>query len=169
VRTRKYGYAGVGKLRRTLNRLDPETVAGVKESLRNTAEAIHYDALMNLQRVLSGEGFGDLQYQMEIAYGRDGLTAVVGPGAKAVKISKSPFNTKLYVSEKSKYGAWQFFKGYWLEFGTKGYPKDNIPPQPARPYLNPAYDANKVRGIADIKRAVNRVLTDLAQEPDTDG
>lgn len=166
TRRQRAGFAGVTKLRKTLRRLEPEAKQGIKDSFRDAAERIHYDSLVNLRSKVSGEGSGDLAASIGIKYGRDGFTAVIGPGADTVKINKSPFNTALYVSKRAKHDAWQFFKGYWFEFGTKGNPGKNIPPQPARPFMNPAYDANKGELMRDLQGVIAKTLTELSQGSD---
>lgn len=163
---RKYGYAGINKLRKTLKRLEPDATKEIKTVFARGAEDIWRDAVNNLQSKLSGEGHGDLLASVTIKYGRDGLTAVIGPGAKRVTINKSPFNTRLYVTDSAKHEAWQFFKGYWFEFGTKGYPEHNIPPQPARPFMNPAYDSNKTRITYGVQKAVRDTMISLASGSD---
>lgn len=145
------------KLRRTLRRIEPEMIKGVKQELKSAAEHIHFDAIANAHR----QGLidqGDMVASIAIKYGRDGLTAVIGPGAEAISVSKSPFNTALYRSNKSKYLAWQFFKGYWGELGTKGSPEKNIPAQIARPFMQPAFDANKRQYVKSIKSAIDEAL-----------
>jgi hypothetical protein len=155
---RKSGFTGANKLRKTLKRLDPEITKDVKIALATGAENISNDAAA----IAFSKGIydtGDLIDSIEFQLGREGLTALIGPGAKRLKISKSPFNTTLYVTDRDKYGAWQFFKGYWAEFGTKGSSEHNIPPQIARPFMQPSYDANKDAISTSIQRAVNRALS----------
>jgi len=123
------GYSGVTKLRKTLRRIDPELTKGVKTAIQQGSETIHFDISLNAQ---SHRFTGDMIDSISIKYGRDGMTSLIGPGAKWVSVSKSPFNTAL-ITEKNAWGAWQFFKAYWLEFGTKGAPDRNIPAQPAPP------------------------------------
>lgn len=153
----KSGFTGANKLRKTLRRLDPEIVSGVKLAVKLGSEDISNDAAA----IAYSKGIydtGDLIDSIEVQLGREGLTALIGPGAKRLKISKSPFNTTLYVTDRDKYGAWQFFKGYWAEFGTKGDPANNVPPQTPRPFMQPAYDANKGTMSTQIQKAVNRAL-----------
>lgn len=166
---RKYGYSGMNKLRKTLKRLEPESVKGIKTELASGAESIWMDAVVTLQSKLSGNGYGDLVASMTIKYGRDGLTAVIGPGAKTVTINKSPWNTRLYVKDKQKHEAWQFFKGYWFEFGTKGYPEKNIPEQRPQPFMQPAYDGNKNRIFKNIQKEISDTLFKLSNQTDTNG
>jgi HK97 gp10 family phage protein len=155
---RKSGFFGANKLRKTLKRLDPEITSGVKLAVKLGAEDISNDAAA----IAYSKGIydtGDLVDSIEVQLGREGLTALIGPGAKRLKISKSPFNTTLYVTDRDKYAAWQFFKGYWAEFGTKGDPANNVPPQTPRPFMQPAYDANKGTMSTQIQKAVNRALS----------
>lgn len=158
-------FRGVNKLRRTLRRLEPESLDGIKAAFKRGAETIHFDAISNAM----GQGIydtGDMVASIAINYGRDGLTAVIGPGADTVKINKSPFNTTLYVSNKAKTAAWNFFKAYWAEFGTKGYPAKNIPPQPARPFMAPAFDSNKDRIAREVQREIRMTLQKVSSGPD---
>ena len=63
------------KLRRTLRRIEPEMIKGVKQELKSAAEHIHFDAITNAHR----QGLidqGDMVASIAIKYGRDGLTAV---------------------------------------------------------------------------------------------
>lgn len=155
------GFYGANKLRKTLRRADPETTKSLRATFAEGAEAIAQDA----RGIAYSKGIqdqGDMIHSIEVKMGRDGLTAVIGPGAKRVRISKSPFNTTLYVKDKDKYEAWQFFKGYWAEFGTKGTPDRNIPPQAPRPFMQPAYDLNKQKISWGVKKGVSGVLVKLA-------
>lgn len=139
---RRSSFSGIRKLRRTLRRIDPEVTADLKVTFRNAAETISNDAAAGAYAqglYDSGDMIASITYKM----GRDGLTAVIGPGADRIKISKNPFDTTLYVKDRDKHAAMQFFKAYWAEFGTKGVPSKGIPPQSATPFLNPAFDANK--------------------------
>ena len=136
------GFRGVNKLRRTLRRIEPEGTKHLKKMTEDAAELIRFDAIMNAK----GAGLydtGEMILSIDVKMGRDNLTAVIGPGAKHVRITKNPFDTTQYKSKPSKHSAMQFFKAYWAEFGTKGDPTRNIPPQPATPFMNPAFDANK--------------------------
>lgn len=158
---RDRGYSGLTKLRKTLRRIDPETTAGVKESIQRGAEAIETDILINGQ---AHRITGDMLGSVAIKYGRDKLTAVIGPGASSISVNKSPFSTTLYVTNTSKFNAWQFFKAYWIEFGTKGAPSRNIPPQPAKPFVQPAWDSNKTWLISDVKAAVKKAIQRASSE-----
>lgn len=157
---RDRGYAGLGKLRKTLRRMEPEINGGVKATIEKGAEAIETDIVINGQ---SHRITGDMIEAISTKMGRDGMTAVIGPGAKWVSISKSPFNTAL-VSARNAWGAFQFFKAYWIEFGTKGSPERNIPPQPAKPFVQPAWDANKGWLIREARAAVSNAIRRASSE-----
>jgi len=155
------GYAGLGKLRKTLRRIEPETTQGVKDAIKDGAEGIRTDIIINGQ---SHFITGEMIRSVEVKLGRDGMTAVIGPGAKSISVSKSPFDTTLYVTAPSKLGAWQFFKAYWIEFGTKGSPERNIPPQPAQPFVQPAWDSNKSWLIERVKGEVSKAIKAVSRE-----
>lgn len=155
------GYAGLGKLRKTLRRIEPETTQGIKDVIEKGALAIENDIVSNGQ---AHRITGDMIQSVAIKYGRYRMTAVIGPGASSISVSKSPFDTTLYVTQKSKFMAWQFFKAYWIEFGTKGAPDRNIPPQPAQPFVQPAWDSNKGWLIRDAKAAVSRAIQRASSE-----
>lgn len=162
------GYAGITKLRKTLRRIEPEATDGIKVAIKNGAEAIESAILFYGH---DHHITGDMLQSVDTKLGRDGMTAVIGPGAGSISVSKSPFNTTLYVSQTSKHDAWQFFKAYWIEFGTKGAAarmitsgpykgrmSPEIPPLPAKPFVQPAWDSNKTSVIASVKQAVKNAL-----------
>ena len=163
------GFYGITKLRKTLRRIDSESVEEIKDSFKAGAQRISNDASAGA----FAQGIydtGDMIASIEANMGRDGLTAVIGPGAKAVKISKSPFNTTLYVTDKSKESAWNFFKGYWAEFGTKGGKRSRglfrrsvkIPPKEARPFMGPAFDMNRRRIKEETFDRIGDVINEAA-------
>lgn len=154
------GYSGVTKLRKTLRRIDPELTKGIKKAITKGAEQVHFDIVLGAQ---SHRLTGDMIESISVKYGRDNMTAVIGPGAKWVSVNKSPFNTSL-ITEKNAWGAWQFFKAYWIEFGTKGSPDLNIPPQPSQPFVGPAWDSNKPWLIKECRAAVEYALVVASYE-----
>lgn len=157
------GIKGLNKLRRTLRRIEPEMQEPVRAAILNTAEAIKQDAIAG-----APIDEGDLVRSIDYKLGRDGFTAVIGPGAKAAEIARSrggsAFATQdrkgeiIRMSAANKKLLFQFFKGYWHEFGTKGSPEHNIPPLPARPFMNPAYLLNEEYGKAQVRAAVKIAL-----------
>ena len=156
------GYAGFNKVRKTLTRAEPEMVKKLNTVFEHGAETIQFDAIMNAHAA----GLlrtGEMIEEIKIKYGRKHLTAVIGPGADRIKLSKSPFNTTLYITDRDKRGAWQFFKGYWAEFGTKGDPDKNMKPQRATPFMQPAFDANKDAISRDVRKEVHGVIVKLSK------
>lgn len=119
---------------------------------------------------------GDLRDSIGIKMSRDGLTGIVGPGVKAAELVRSRSGSqfgqtyrrgkrkgeKFKLSKRNKKEYFQFLKGYWAEFGTKGSSKANIPAQPARPFMSTAFKSNERRIVANVKRAVNRALARAA-------
>lgn len=137
------GYAGVTKLRRTLRRLEPDATEGIRKALTEGAEAMHYDMLSNIPKD-TGETAQHLSYKVA----RDGLTARVG-----------------FIGKKDVEGG---YVARFIEYGTKGHPAKNIPPQPARPFMRPAFDNNKAWMLKQINKAIERTLQVLASGPDDD-
>lgn len=151
---RRSGIQGISRLRKTLRRMDPEITKEVRAVIRDGGEAIKQDMI-----AAAPIDDGDLVREIEAKYGRDGLTVVVGPGAKYVKISDNPFNRyRKKMSNPGKHALFQFFKAYWYEFGTKGSVKKNIPPQPARPFIGPAYDINRAWILGRAQKAIRLAL-----------
>lgn len=160
---RRSGIRGVNRLRRTLRRIEPEMTEQARGAMKDGAEAIKLDAVA---RVPVDEG--DLARSIDYTLGRDGLTAVIGPAAKQVASvggrtsAGAAFATGSRrvrrLSTRNKEALFQFFKGYWIEYGTKGSPEHNIPPMRARPYMGPAFDLNKDWMIARVRRGINAAL-----------
>lgn len=158
---------GRSKLRRTLRRVDPEITSDIRQVVREGAQAIEADALSFVP-----VDEGDLARSIEYKIGRDGLTAVIGPGASAAEIKRratgSAFGQirrsgkragqRVNLSKANKQRYFQFLKGVWVEFGTKGNAARNIPPQPARPFMGPAWLANRPWLIGRAQKALRIAL-----------
>ena len=149
---RRSGLSGVPRLRRVLRQIEPEMVAPIRAEIADAAEAIRLDAVA---RAPVDEG--DLVRSIGKTFGRDGLTAVIGPGARGVRIMQrragSAFATRtadLKISKAARRDLFQFFKGFWIEFGTVR--------TAARPFMNPAFEANRAYFMARVRRAVDRAL-----------
>lgn len=157
------GIRGVGKLRRTLRRIDPAATEALRTAIREGSEAVVADALAKVPR-----DEGDLARSIGYQLGRDGLTSVIGPAAKQVAMvggrtrATAPFATGgrrvQRLSTKNKEALLQFFKGYWLEFGTKGSPARNIPPLRPRPFMRPAWDLNRAWMIERVQQGIAKAL-----------
>jgi len=166
------GVRGANKLRKTLRRAPEEIREGVVTAVDRGAEAVWADAV---ERVPRDEG--DLARAIQIKKGRDGLTAVVGPGAKAAELAarkagrlglkRNPFagaaSTRVRLSRTNQDLLFQWFKAIWIEFGTKGSPEHNIPPQPPRPFMGPAAELNQDFFATEARRAVNDALDRLSR------
>lgn len=160
---RRSGLQGVSNLRRTLRRIEPEMTEEARGAMQDGAEAITLDAVARVPR-----DEGDLARSIGYKLGRDGLTAIIGPAAKQVAMvggrtsAGAPFATRSRrqrkLSIKNKEALFQFFKGYWLEYGTKGSPAHNIPPLPAHPFMGPAFDLNKEWLLDKVRQGINRAL-----------
>jgi HK97 gp10 family phage protein len=161
--SQRRGLQGLSSLRKKLRNMEKIVESGIKPAIRDAAIAIQLDAI---QRVSVDNG--DLQRSIDFKISPDGLAAVIGPSAKSAAVARevrgSAFATRSTVSLGgiSKKALFQFFKGYWLEFGTKGAPDRNIPPQQARPFMQPAYDVNKAWAIARVKTEVDKQLKTMA-------
>lgn len=162
----KKGIQGVDKLRLKLRRMEKVVQSGIKPAILQTALEIEASAKQFVPK-----DTGDLMRSIKSKVSGDGLAAVVGPFANSAIVksltSGSIFNNKSggAMSALDKKKKFQFFKGYWIEFGTKGAPDRNIPAQPARPFMQTAFDVNKTAGAARVKAAVDKQLKDIARLP----
>lgn len=161
---RKGGYSNVTPLRRKLKKLNKHVENGIKPELKASLEMVAATAAANVPR-----DSGDLAANIDVALSSDGLAGVAGPSAKNAKVKKalskgatSVFATRAsggkVISTGTKKKIFQFFKGYWIEFGTKGSPERNIPPQPARPFMQPAWDINSAAIKRRLKKAIDQQL-----------
>lgn len=158
---------GVTKLRRKLRRIDPEATRELRAALANAAARIEATATQ-----LVPVDTGDLAGSIEHLISRDGLSAVIGPGARAAEINRQKTGSefgrtirsgkrkgkKFTLRTANKRLLMMFYRGYWNEFGTKGNPQTGMAPQPARPFMRPAFDINKNRAKAEIEDRINQVL-----------
>jgi len=174
VRSKRAGFAGVTKLRKTLRRLDPEITSGVREVVRRGANAILSDAKRNAESAKYGKlpgirETGDMIDSMSIKYSPDGFTAVIGPSAEDIKnlanikekTLKSGGLTKVTLRKKD--ARWNAIKGYWAEFGTKGDPSRNIDPITPAPFMAPAFDVNKDWISKDARKATKKAIDDAVR------
>jgi hypothetical protein len=144
---------GNKKLRRTLRRIDPSATRELHQAIEDTAEAIKQDQIAG-----APVDEGDMVREISVKKGRDGLTAVIGPGAKSISISKNPFieARKGIRGATKKHRVFQFMKAYWIEFGTKG--GNGSPALPPRPFVQPAFDLNRAYGLRRIRQAIKLAL-----------
>lgn len=155
---------GANKLRRTLGRIDKTVTAQVRDAVQDVAEAVKWDAV---ERAPVDEG--DLVRSIDYKLSSDGMSAVVGPGARAAEIVRkkagSAFKSRMdiKISAKTKEGLFQFFKGYWIEFGTKGNRKTGVGKKAPRPFMKPAWDTQSEWAKTRVRVAVNRALKQASQ------
>lgn len=133
----KSSYRGVNKLRRTLRRIDqamgPGTTKPVQREIADGADRILARMLSRVRR-RTGRLAGLLRRRVA----RDGLTARIG----------------LLTKRAERLG----FHARFQEFGTRGSPERNIPPQPADPFIGPAVDAEAPGIVRKARRAIDQVL-----------
>ena len=132
------GYRGVTKLRRTLRRIEPEVTIGIKNVMERAAKAIEVDMLIGIP-----QDTGDTASFISSKIARDGLTARIG-----------------FIGKKAVEGG---YVARFIEYGTKGYPKRNIPAMPARPFMSPAFDANRDWIVKDAQQEIRSVLFDVSR------
>lgn len=149
---------GVNKLRRKFRRMPDDVTSEVRSAIVDSADIVRANALAGVP-----VDQGDLQRSIDYVISRDGLTTVIGPGVRKtrslLKRAKSLFGaTKLNMQDATKHDLMQFFKGYWIEFGTKGSARRNVPAQPARPFMTPAYLVSRFWIKNRVKGAVARAL-----------
>lgn len=149
---RRSGIRGLNHLRRTLRRIDPAITEGVRGELADAAEAIRLDAIAG-----APVDEGDLVRSIAVRFGSDRLTAVIGPGARGVqnitRKTGSPWATRtagLRISRSARRDLMQFFKAWWIEFGTVK--------MPARPFMGPAFEANRRHFVARVRREISNAL-----------
>lgn len=162
TRRRFSSVRGIGKLRRTLSRIEKELSAPVAKVIEEGAEAIQRDAQMML---LPHRRTGALEISVDVKSGRGGFTAVIGPGARAAEIARtrvgSAFavrSSNINLSNRNKHLLFQFFKGYWMEFGTLGPYGSDVGRQPARPFMVPAFHMNEAWIVGRLKPALATAL-----------
>lgn len=151
--------------------MDPEITAELRGVVQSGLYAIERDALGSVP-----VDTGDLAQSITVRISRDGLTGVVGPGIRTAEPVRSRTGSafsltikrgrqageKIRLSDLKKDDLMQFYKGYWIEFGTKGGSR-NQPPQPARPFMGPAYDANRIWLKRAVSAAIDRALKKAAK------
>jgi len=154
---------GINKLRKTLNRLEPEEKAIVQRALAKAAVRIKRDAI-GLAIEQDIRLTGDLIRSIEVQRSRDKMTAIIGPSARDARVRKNPFHTGQYASIKqpaaqirSAEAQWNLMKGWWAEFGTEG-PIEQDP----QPFMNPAFDMNERALRQEVRRSVNKALKKAA-------
>jgi HK97 gp10 family phage protein len=145
------------RLSRLLRRAPGEIQEPVKEAIAEGLQAVALDMYSN-----APVDEGDLRASISAKASRSGLSGVVGPGAKAAQIVErqvgSAFATRaltLKLSTGNRKLLFQYFKAYWIEFGTRL--------KAARPFVVPALEKNKAEIIRSIDKAVDKALERIAR------
>lgn len=148
------GYGGLSKLRKTFKRMEPEVRELVAREIKETARDVKKDAI-GIAILKDIRDTDEMIRSIDYKMGRDGSTAVIGPGAAATAWQKKPWdNTSdraIRMSANQKHMKMQFFKGYWQEFGTVNRPEK-------RSFMGDAWEANEPGARLRISRAVQRAL-----------
>jgi hypothetical protein len=88
------GMRGFAKLRRTLRRMEPSLLAETRAAISDGAERMAEDMRRGAPRSgMVTSPPSDIVTHIAVKRGRDGLTAVIGPGARYITISQNPFDT----------------------------------------------------------------------------
>ncbi|MEP3114923.1 hypothetical protein [Nisaea sp.] len=161
--SRRSGLRNVTKLRRKLRRMPDQIEKHVRPALVVVATATAVDAASIVRK-----NYGDLAASIEPNFSRDGLSALVGPGAKGVKAERRVGRARARGKQLNLSGAnqdllFQAHKGAWIEFGTKGSPSKGIAPHPAYPFMAPAWDMNRSFGIALVRDAIDAALASITK------
>lgn len=142
ARRRGIAYGRLSATRKLLRRLPDDLVEPVRKAFREGAAAILADAKAGAPKD-TGAGAEALNLQIS----RDGLSAKVGLVGKRA-------NRRGYHLRFHEYGT----KGVADGFG-KGIP---LPPLPARPFLEPAFDAHSAEIAAKVKAGIARATNRAA-------
>jgi len=162
---------GVTQLRRQLRRVDPAVTLEIRGTLLQALSAI-----AATERALMPADTGAMRDSIQLQISRDGLTGIVGPAARAAEIVRrktgSEFGRiiakgkrkgqKFTLRKANKKLLMQFYKAYWLNYGTKGTPRRNILPQSALHFVEAAWQANQNRLHSNMTGAVNRALVRIS-------
>lgn len=144
---------GMNRLRRVLRRVEPEQRRELTGAIEDIAKAIEAD-------IIAGAPIrtGDLADSITYKLGRDKLTAVIGPGAQHVQITKSAFaQATMRMSRAKSHSLFQFFKAWWHIHGTVK--------QDASPihWIDAAYDVNREWGIRKVRKGITVALQRASQ------
>lgn len=158
---RARGFVGVTRLRRKLRRMDQAITADIRQAIAAGARDIEQDMVGG-----APVDEGDLVRSIAHKVSKDGFAAAIGPGAGTAQFTKGFGVIKekytkdgglTAASVRNKHIREQLYKARWIEFGTQqGKPGSH--PQPARPFMQPAFDANKHAITRAVHVAINTAL-----------
>lgn len=159
------GLEGLTSLRKKLRRMDDESTLRIRKEIEAGAREIERDQLGGVP-----VDEGDLALSISYKIGNDGFTAVVGPAADSVQIKRgfgmadrkyTKAGNLTAATIRSDKARFNLYKAHWIEFGTKqGLPGSSA--QPARPFIQPAWDANRDRIAYRVRSAVTQVLREAS-------
>lgn len=138
---------GARRLRRTLQRIDPEVTKGVREAMEAGAETVRQAAIRLVPR-------------------DTGNLARILAEPRAVGRKSGGFKTEVgFRTKRQRRDGW--YAGF-VEFGTKGSPggrrrRRRIPPRRAQPFLRPALELSRPRIRKAIELEIRRALTRAAR------
>lgn len=154
---------GGRKLKRVLRRLPGEMIQGISQPFAQGAQDIVLDA-----RGFAPKLSGDMAASIEAKFSNRGLTVAIGPGVRGYEADQRAQRRIIRgqtgrISDANRQRFFQFSKGLWMEFGTKGSPEHNIPPLPPHPFMGPAVDLNLARIRGNVVTGINRTLGRVAR------
>lgn len=141
------------KLRRLLQRLEPELQGPIKEVIAESGEMVAHEAARRVPIRT-----GALARSIGVRVGSGGWSSTVG------------FSEKYFKREWKKAG----WRAKFIEYGTKGYTAGEkrasghgkttkaVPARPARPFLRPAFLALRDQLLERQRRIVNATLERVA-------
>lgn len=141
------------KFRRLLQQLPAQVLAPLKQAIADSGTGIYAEAVRRVPK-----DSGDLAHSIGMRIGSGGLSVEVG------------FDRKRF-PKQWKLAGW---RAKFIEFGTKGYSpgskrtdpgskttktiRQRVAAQPARPFLRPAFDANRKWIIERHRAALIKVI-----------
>lgn len=143
------------RLRRTLQRLPLELTAENKKAVAEEAQILREYMVGTLAQVGAIDD-GDLLRSINVRIGSNGLSAEVGPGAKANQRDRRWFQSLArwieYGTRPHSTSKGASLKSWWRE---QKLSRRQHPGTPARPFVIPAFEARKnhmIRRLAETTR-----------------
>jgi HK97 gp10 family phage protein len=166
------------RFRRLMQRLDSAMTEPVTRAIAESSKKVHADAVARIP-----VDTGALKHSIGIKLGKGELSGTVGfsrkefPTLWAPRLKKRQMEAAIAVmwaAALSGYGGVKLgrharggsqaagWRAKFVELGTKGSPKDKIPAQSKRPFLRPAFEANRRWIMERHKQAVQETLARAA-------
>ena len=161
---------GDRRLRRLLNRMEPEMRRPVTRSVEAVGRRVQKDAIA----FAIGQGVFDetnttdhMVDHIDYKTYAKGLGVIVGPGAKSAFVRKSAFSNlairldrykRLTTKIRHMDDQWAFMKGYWAEVTVPEHVK-----KPQRPFMKPAYEENRAQIRRVFQLAIRKALRSAAR------